>query len=427
MESMPVGTGPHVLRRINVMTVLKALRDGGPQRVANLVSATGLSRPAVSRAIETLREEGWAEYADQAKGPRVGRPAMVVQFRSRAGHVFGADVGPHKILAMVADLAGNVVAERRLDTHLLDEGEEVLSALLRITADVLAEADVAADEVMSAAIGSPGLVDTNTGTVTLAPSIPGWASIAVAAKLRTLLACPISVHNDVNLAVLAERWCGTATTTENVVFLQWGARVGAGIMIDGALLQGANAAAGEIGFLNLEEDVGSTGADLIARDRMGPFERQVGASAIIDLALTEAERHGDAQLKNLMLQAGPHNDAAALFDAASAGNPLAASIIDRVGARLARGLATVYLLLDPDLVVIGGGVSRAGETLLTVVERHLRRRTLVPPRLALSSLGDTAVALGAIRSALDDVEKRHFSSAALGTRGDRSLDGFKDR
>ncbi|GAB3973277.1 ROK family transcriptional regulator [Actinoallomurus acanthiterrae] len=417
-ESVPVGTGPHVLRRINVVTVLDALRAGGPQRVADLVTATGLSRPAVTRAIDALRAEGWAEDADQGEESgagregRIGRPAAVVRFRSGAGHVLGADVGPHKILAMVADLDGNVIAERRHDTHRLRGGEEVLRALLGIATDVLAEAGVPADKVLSAAIGSPGLVDPGTGTVTLAPSIPGWASLPVAAELRTLLACPIAVHNDVNLAVLAERWRGTATATENLVFVQWGARVGAGIMIDGRLIQGANAAAGEIGFLDLAEHPGSDG--VITRDTMGPFERQVGASAIIELALAEAESRGDARLTEVMLRARPHDDAAALFDAASAGSALAESIIDQIAARFARGLAAACLLIDPELIVIGGGVSRAGERLLTVVERHLRRRALVRPRLALSALGDTAVAVGGVRSALDDVERRYLSPAALG-------------
>jgi predicted NBD/HSP70 family sugar kinase len=414
MGPIQAGTGPHVLRQINVVTVLNALRNGGPQRVADLVLATGLSRPAVSRAIEALREAGWAEYADQDKDARLGRPAVVVRFRAKAGYVLGADVGPHKVLAMVANLAGDVIAERRDDTHLLGSGAEVLQALARVIGGVLGEAGVAPSSVMSAAIGSPGLVDPDTGTVTLAPSIPGWATMPVAAELRSVLPCPVAVHNDVNLAVLAERWRGVATNTQNLVFIQWGARVGAGIMINGRLLTGANAAAGEIGFLDLAEDIGADESTLITRNAMGPFERHVGSSAIIDLALAEAERQADSGLRELMLRAKPHDDAAALFNAATEGHPLAQSIIDQVAARFARGLAAIYLLLDPDAVVIGGGVSRAGDALLTVLDRHLRRRTLAAPRLALSALGDRSVALGAIRSALDDVERRHLSPDALG-------------
>lgn len=403
MDAARTGSGPHILRQLNTSAVLAALRAGGPMRIADLVSRTGLSRPAVSRAVEALRLSGWAAGAnpgsDDAHGARIGRPAAVIRFRAEAGHVLGIDVGPHKILALVTDLLGEVVAERRYDARRLGQGSEVLDAILAVTDDVLA--GIPAGSLMSAAVGTPGLVDPAASEVILAPSIPGWSAIPIAATLRERLACPVSLHNDVDLAVLAERWRGTATSVGTLVFLQWGARVGAGIMIGGRVHSGARSAAGELGFLDLAEEpeqvIGST---------MGPFERQVGAAAIIELAVAEARRHGDTGLLSQMSGARASDDAAALFEAADAGNTLAAAIIDRICARLARGLAAVYLVLDPDLVVIGGGLSRAGPPLLTALERHLQRRTLVPPRLALSVLGDTAVAFGAIRTALDNVDSQ---------------------
>jgi predicted NBD/HSP70 family sugar kinase len=187
-------------------------------------------------------------------------------------------------------------------------------------------------------------------------------------------------------------------------------------MIDGRLHAGAANAAGELGFLDLDAEPDPQGTDKEGAARtptMGPFERQVGAAAIIDLAIAEARRQNDTELLTLMQTAQPHDDATALFDAAAAGNPLAQTIIDTICARLARGLAAVYLVLDPELVVIGGGLSRAGDQLLTAIQRHLRPRTLVPPRLALSALGDTAVAIGALRSALDDVDDRVLTALSF--------------
>ena len=405
MGSVPAGSGPHVLRQINAAAVLAALRTEGPLRIADLMEITDLSRPAVTRAVDALRGEGWVSDANAgengdpesqasdgaARRSRLGRPAALLRFRAEAGHVLGIDVGPHKILAMVADLAGTVVAERRSDARGLDDGEAVLAAILAVTAE--ASARVPAGTLMSAAVGTPGLVDPRTGAVTLAPSIPGWTQIPIAATLRERLACPVTLHNDVNLAVLAERWRGSATSVGTLVFLQWGARVGAGIMIDGRLHAGAAAAAGELGFLDLAaepERPGEGGSDVAGADdvsggparmtTMGPFERQVGAAAIIDLAIAEATRHGDAELLALMRGARAHDDAAALFDAAAAGSALAETIIDTICARLARGLATVHLILDPDLVVIGGGLSRAGERLLAAVERYGARANCPPSR-----------------------------------------------
>ncbi len=450
MQSASAGSGPHALRRINTAAVLSALRAGGPSRIADLMELTDLSRPAVTRAVEALTAEGWvadanaddaggAERAPDAGGTparrgQLGRPAALLRFRAEAGHVLGIDVGPHKILAMVADLDGTVVAERRFDTRGLD-GEAVQAAILAVASEVCARVPVGT--LMSAAIGTPGLVDTRTGVVTFAPSIPGWTGIPIAATLHEHLACPVALHNDVNLAVLAERWRGSAVGVGTLVFLQWSARVGTGIMIDGRLHVGAASAAGELGFLDLAVEAerageraddpetalgggnpggrpgGSDAAKTAEAATMGPFERQVGASAIIDLAIAEATRHGDAALLELMKSARAYDDAAALFDAAAAGSALAETIIDTICARLARGLAAVHLILDPELIVIGGGLSRAGEQLLAAVERHLRLRTLVPPRLALSALGDTAVALGAVRSALNDVNDRVLTPLSL--------------
>jgi predicted NBD/HSP70 family sugar kinase len=408
----PAGAGPHVLRQLNTSAVLAQLRAGGPLRVADLVAATGLSRPAVTRALDALRKDGWVAAADGGGDNRMGRPAVLVRFRAEAGYVVGIDVGPHKVLAMVADLAGTVVQQRRMDTHRLRKGRDLLAGVVRTTNEALAAAGVPRHAVLAAAVGTPGLVDPVTGEVTLAPSIPGWTSIPIAAELREQFACPLHVNNDVNLAVIAERWRGSAADADTLVFLQWGARVGAGIMINGRVHQGAASAAGEIGFLDLAERPERAGKN--DAHTMGPFERRVGAAAIIDLAIARAGTHGDAELLALMHRAREDDDAAVLFQAAAAGNRLAAEIIDGIAARFARGLGALCMVLDPDLVVIGGGLSRAGDMLLTVVERHVRRRTLTPPRLVLSALGDTAVALGAVRFALDDAEQRLLRPAGLG-------------
>lgn len=434
MPQLSAGKGPHVLRELNAAAVLTALRGHGPARVADLVGATGLSRPAVSRALDALRDAGWIADADPTDPPdtsRLGRPAQLVRFRAEAGYVLGIDVGPHKVLAMLSDLAGTVVAERRTATHRLTGAGPVLDAVRRTVAEVLAEAGVPPDAVVSTTVGTPGLVDPETGAVRLAPSIPGWAGLPIAAELRGTVSGHLHLDNDVNLAVLAERWRGAAADADTLLFVQWGARLGAGILIGGRLHRGAAAAAGEIGFLNLsdedtadedtadEDTAGEGRADGVAGGAgatMGPFEREVGASALIEGALAEAEARGDAGLMEQLGPARDTGDATPLFAAARGGNLAAVAAIDRIAVRLARGLAAACLVLDPDLIVLGGGVSRAGDTVLVAVERHLRARTLVPPRLALSALGDTAVALGAVRSALDDVDRRLLSANPLAPR-----------
>ncbi|GIG66570.1 ROK family transcriptional regulator [Phytomonospora endophytica] len=387
-------TGPHVLRRMNATAVLGALRAsaGGTARVADLMGATGLSRPAVTRALGLLADAGIVEFFE-GNDSRVGRPAVRARFRAELGHVAGIDVGPHKVLVMITDLAGNVRAQHRVVGPPAQTGPE-LAGLLRTTlVEAADEAGVAPGDLWAVGVGTPGVVDHERGEVVLAPSIPGWAGVSLLAELREWLGCPVHIDNDVNLAVVAERWRGE--TSDNLLFVQWGERIGSGIVIGGKPYRGANSASGELGFLDLVTPIDAEPPQ--ASDGLGSFERLVGARAILGLAVERC-----AGLRAAL----EHGDIAPLFTAAEGGDADAVATVDVVAARFARGLAAQLLILDPGLVVVGGGVSRAGTVLFDAVRRHLRRLLLVPVELRVSALREQGVALGAVRMALDSAERR---------------------
>jgi predicted NBD/HSP70 family sugar kinase len=416
MEDLSSGSGPHVLRWLNAAAVLTALRGAGRARVADLMARTSLTRPTVTQALAALEQAGWAQIGpDQADGasgraaPRLGRPAQQVRFRAEAGYLLGVDVGAHKILAIVTDLAGTVLTQYRKDIGEESHGPDLVSQVAEAMDGACREAGLARSAVMAVGVGTPGIVVG--GEVLLSPSIPGWAGISLDRELARRFDCPVLIDNDVNLAVLAERWQRRESPVETLVFVHWGARLGAGLMIGGRLHRGGAAAAGEIGFLDLGEEP----ADRTRADGLGPLEAVVGAGAIVELARA-AVRRTDSPLRAILDRSADPLDATPVFAGAAAGDPVALAVVDRVAARFARGLSPVFLLLDPDLVVIGGGVSQGGQVVLDAVERHLRPRTVVPPKVVLSSLGDTSVAVGAVRLALDDVEQRLFSPAGLSLR-----------
>src|SRR5690242_2693420 len=123
MATVSRGNGPHVLRQLNAAAVLNALRTAGePLRVADLMTRTGLTRPTVTQALSLLETEGWTANSSDETASRMGRPAQMVRFRGDAGHVLGVDVGPHKVLAIVSDLAGSVIAEQRADSSTAGQG-----------------------------------------------------------------------------------------------------------------------------------------------------------------------------------------------------------------------------------------------------------------------------------------------------------------
>ncbi|QKW18009.1 ROK family transcriptional regulator [Kitasatospora sp. NA04385] len=396
MSSDLAATGPHVLRQMNTAAVLNALReaDDPTPRVSDLVSATGLSRPAVTRALNTLAERSVAEYLG-AESAQIGRPAVRVRFRADVGHVAGIDIGPRTMALAITDLAGTVRAQRRFATPRDPTGAKLVRVLRTALGEAAAEADIPPTGLWAVGVGTPGIVDHDRGEVVLAPSIPGWTGLPMLAGLRSWLGCPVVIDNDVNLAVRAEQWRGE--TSPNLLYVHWGERVGSGLVIDGKPYRGASSAAGELGFLDLVTPVDDPPPGI--SDGLGPFERLAGAGEIRRLALQGC---GSALRHRLTAD----EDLRPLFDAARAGDPSALEVVDRVATRFARGLAAYLLLFDPGQVVIGGGLARAGDVLVDAVRRHLEPLLLAPCELRMSNLGENAVVLGAVRMALDSAEAR---------------------
>ncbi|SHN29685.1 ROK family transcriptional regulator [Cryptosporangium aurantiacum] len=407
MQPHESARGPHVLRQINFGAVLRAVREHSPARVADLMQATGLSRPAVTRAVAELRDAGLVADVDETAQVSMGRPAQWIRFRAEVGHVVGVDVGSHKVIAMVADLAGRVVASRQVTIGEGATGARLLQSVRDTIVEALAKADLTGEDVWAIVVGTPGIVEETSGEVLLAPGIPGLAHLPVMDELHTLTPGPVLIENDINLAVLGERWCGAAVGSDSLVFVHWGVRIGAGILIDGKPYRGAHGAAGEIGFADVfsEPDAPDplplVGGGTSGVSEWGAFERMVGTQAIAELA-DAAHAFTERDPRALLSP----DAVAAVFAAATEGDPTALAVVDRIAGRFARGLAAMLLVLDPREVIIGGGLSRAGETLLAAIERHLRPRILTSPRLVLSDLGSDAVALGAVRRALDHVEAR---------------------
>jgi predicted NBD/HSP70 family sugar kinase len=393
-EKRPAGTP--VLRRMNTAAVLRAVRDRAPEpvRITELGELTGLTRPTVGQAVDRLLETGWlTPHAPAASTEQGGRPALRVSVNGRAAPVLGLDVGPHTVTAGVADATGERLAVIHRPVRSTG-ARRLLDVVRRVSTQVLAEAELAPTAIAAAVVGTPGIVEAGTGKILFAPSVPGWTTIDVIGQLRESLGCPVLVENDANLAALAmahELGCrGT------VLGVQWGERLGAGVVIDGRLHRGAGQA-GEIGFIQPRAD-----ASAAERNGRGPLERVIGAEAISELARRVAARRPGTGLDGV-------HQAADVFAAAAAGDEDALALVDEVASIFAQAVAPAVLVLSPHAIAIGGGLARAGDVLLAAVGRHLERLVLTPPRLALSALAEETVLSGALRMALDQMWHNRLS------------------
>jgi predicted NBD/HSP70 family sugar kinase len=376
-----------MLRRVNAGKVLGVLTRARVMTGTGLIEATGLTRATVHAVCNDLISMGWVVELDPGR-TSVGRPSRRFEFNSRAGYVLGIDIGAAKTTVLVSDLRGETVAKAgRPATGVTTPGERT-GLVHETVVEALASAGVSDAEVLAAGAGVAAPVDRD-GNILVDDEFWRRFDTGLSQRLTELHGWPVLLENDANLATLGEHWRGAARNVDDLVVLLAGERFGSGLMDSGRLLHGSRGGAGEMVFLKLIDGVGDTHG--IAR-----IAREHGAAAVADPS-------ADTSLRT---QAGDGDVTAELvFSAAAAGDKVAQGILHHIADRTARVIATLGTLFNPELVVLGGAVADAAAALLPDLEGLLVRYTSTPPRVAVSTLGDEIVSVGAVRHALNYVEQ----------------------
>lgn len=300
-----------------------------------------------------------------------------------------ADVGGTRIRMMLAGDDGAPVA--RWNTHIPEAAKQPrgVLGLLRVGVEAML-ATVPAAPLRHLTVGAPGITDAERGIVLAAPNLPGWTAVPLRDLLESSFGVAAAVDNDTNLAALGEGAAGAAHGVANYVFVAMGTGVGAGIVLNGRLLRGANGAAGEIGYL---QPAGMP-RTAIRMDRMGALEQRIGGLGIEAHwreALLVVGHPEDDTLRNLR--------APQIFDRAATGDTLAQEVLHWTAELLADALRTLTLVLDPALVVLGGGVGAHGG-LCAAVTALLAHGNFPGPQVRSSALGTEAQLHGAVAVSL---------------------------
>jgi predicted NBD/HSP70 family sugar kinase len=380
---------PPLLRRVNASKLLGVLSSTGVMTGTGLIEATGLTRATVHAVCNDLIGMGWVVELDPVRDDTtVGRPSRRFEFNSGAGYVLGIDVGAAKTTVVVANLRGETLAKAGRSFAAVKEPAERTDLVDEAVVDAMKAAEVTDDQVIAAGVGVAAPVD-RSGNILADDEFWRRFDAGLTARLSKAHGWPALLENDANLAVLGEHWRGEAQGVDDLVVLLAGERFGSGLMDSGRLLHGSRGGAGEMVYLKLVEGVGDTHG--IAR-----IAREGGAAAIADPAVSTVLRE---------LAGSEPVTAEMVFAAAAQGDQAALDILEVVGQRTARVVATLGILFNPELVVIGGAVAEAAKALLPSIEELLATFTSTPPKVAVSSLGDTIVSVGAVRHALNYVEQ----------------------
>ncbi|KUJ42423.1 N-acetylglucosamine repressor [Streptomyces sp. MBT84] len=361
------------LRSTNERLLLDRLRAAGSASRAQLARETGLSKPTVSSALAALEEAGLVHEVG-THTPERGRMAVLYAPDPAAGYALGIDIGRSWLRVALAGLDGEVVA--RADVRNRARTSGAMADLVVTTARQVIEGSGAGHhDVAHAVVGTPGVYDGERRRVRYAMHLPGWGRAGLFDRMRDELGIPLEVHNDANLAALGEYTYGVGAGSRLFAYILIGTGLGMGVVSEGRLFTGAHGGAGEIGFLPWP-----------GRQKPETLEDAVSGVAVVESARAFGM---SGQLT-----------AKAVFDAAREGHPAAVRAVQLEGERIAHTVAAAAAVLDPDLVVLGGGVGHSVDLLLRPVRETLRALTPLRPKIAPSRLGEDAVLLGALATAL---------------------------
>ncbi|MFD4763110.1 ROK family protein [Streptomyces sp. NPDC058439] len=379
----------HLLRRLNLSATVRGFLDAPSLTVSDVRAIVGVSRPTAEDLVATLLDEGFVREAlDRPNGERsAGRPARRYEVVAEDFAVVGVDIGAHKVAVVVCDLRGDVLAVRRrsVDSRVGPAGR--IGAAARLVEATLRQTGTSAEHVRSVACGITGVGANGSEVMDIRTvpagqdldvySLPGFDRIDVVSEVSERFKRDVLVSNDIHLAAVAEQWRGGAGARD-LVYMHAGRRLGAAIVINGQIHNGRHGLAASVGSMKI----------LGWAEAMAQLDRESRK-----LAGSAAEESTSGNVR-------------ALFEAAANGDRTAVRTVDRVAEALALGASVLVHAVDPDLVVLGGGLSRAGDVLAGPFERHLAATSLNNPEFRVSLLGDESVALGAARLALDDLKER---------------------
>ena len=309
-------------------------------------------------------------------------------------YAFGIDVGGTTCKIGFFETSGKLIDKWEIKTNTENNGAAILSDIAQAVDNKLAQEGISKDDVQGAGIGVPGPVKSN-GVVNRCVNL-GWGVVNVEEELGNLTGLKVKAGNDANVAALGEMWQGAAKGCKDVIMVTLGTGVGGGIIVDGKVVAGFNGAGGEIGHITVNHDE----IEACNCGQYGCLEQYTSATGIVRVAKRKLAKTND----ETTLRSFAELTAKDVFDEAKAGDAVALGLVDEVCGILGATLSNIACVVDPEVVVIGGGVSKAGNILIESIQKHFVETSFHACRntkFVIAGLGNDAGMYGCVQMLLD--------------------------
>lgn len=307
----------------------------------------------------------------------------------------GIDVGGTNVKIALVDDNGKIIYSNSVPTYAKMGYEYTVNNIKQAIRDLMKETNTTTSDIEGIGFDFPGQVDCKTGVVKLAPNIPGWVNVPIAQMIEDEFHIPTRIDNDVRCAALGELKFGAGKGCENFICITVGTGIGSGIVINSKVVRGATNAAGELGHIKLQMN----GGPICGCGDTGCLEAFASGPAIVAMAQEYIKGGKSTKFREMAAAEGGEITPYMVAKAAEEGDPVAKRIFEIVGEYIGIGLTSVINLLNPEKVIIGGGVAESGELLLAPIRKTIKERAMVVAGNAVeivpAQLGNSAGVIGA--------------------------------
>lgn len=363
-----------LIKNLNRSLVLETIRNEQPISRARIAKKLGLSRSTVTLMVNDLLAKKFVVELGFGESIGGGRRGIELGFNPKSGYGVGVDIGRTKIMVIITDLDGEIAfKEKYKATTNIDE-------IIQIIQVSIEKSNVEKELILGMGLGLPGTVNSLTGEI-IDVSTLDWGQLNIIEKLKPYFSFPIFINNDVNCAALGERWLGGKEKIDDMFFIAIGSGVGSAIISKGELIEGHQFSAGEIHLYIDRED--------IAKNRINPkngdgvFEQQVSGIALSKTGYKPSE----------------------IFSNYKNGNKEVVDIVENFVLHLSTAISNVVSLLNPQKVVIGGGVSQSLDVVIEQIRKNVSNLTPIPTDIELACLGSDAGALGCVAYVFEKLQE----------------------